>query len=296
MIDKREWVTTLAAAGALLCASATALASEPTSPMDEQAAQEQTQQPAQEQQTRMGGQAGQASEELDRLAQEHQDLETFIQAVNEAGMADALFEGQSYTIFAPTNEAFESADRSVEELLQPENREELIALLRAHIVADDVDPQMAEQIGEAMTIDGGSVELQGSGEDLQVADARVVETDIQQGNLRIYAIDQVLSPSPGTVATADDMQQQTGGTQQMASFEELDQDGDGYLSEEELQAAEQDLQPSELDTDNDGRVSRTEFAAFEAGEQPQEDTGEMQTDQERENGGFFSDEDGESDF
>lgn len=137
----------------------------------------------------------QAIQQLEQLAQQHGNLNTFVQAVREAGMAEALMGTTQYTIFAPTDEAFEQADRSAEELLQPENREELISLLRAHIVADDVDPQMARTIGTALTIDGGTVDLQTEEDRIQVGQATVVDQDIQEGNLRIYAIDQVLSPS-----------------------------------------------------------------------------------------------------
>ncbi len=340
MIEKRRWLTALAAAGALACASATAQEaeqraeeawqeseqtaeeawqeseqtakeawqeSEQTAKEAWQESEQTAEQTAQEtereaeqtaqQMEQEPGQTDQMNQDLQQLAEEHQDLATFIKAVNEAGMAEALTQsGEQYTIFAPTDEAFESADRSVEELLQPENREELISLLRAHIVADDMDPEMAERIGQARTIDGGTVDLQGSGEELQVGDAQVVQSDIQQGNLRIYAIDQVLSPSPGAgLAAADEQQGASGETAQAGNFDDLDSDGDGYLSEEELQAAEQQLSQSELDTDNDGRVSRTEFAAFEGSEQ---ESGAME-DEQQDDGGWFSgddDQEPESDY
>ncbi|MFU8814752.1 MAG: fasciclin domain-containing protein [Pseudomonadales bacterium] len=145
-------------------------------------------------QERPAARNGEGIEQLEQLAQQHGNLNTFIQAIRDAGMGDALVGTTDYTIFAPTDEAFEQSDRSVEELLQPENREELISLLRAHIVADDVDPQMARNIGRALTIDGGTVDLQADEDRLQVGQATVVDQDIQQGNLRIYPIDQVLSP------------------------------------------------------------------------------------------------------
>jgi uncharacterized surface protein with fasciclin (FAS1) repeats len=164
---------------------------------------------------------GQAIQQFEQLAQQQGNLNTFVKALEEAGMADALVGTTEYTIFAPTDEAFEQYDRSPQELLAPENREELISLLRAHIVADDVDPQMARSIGQALTIDGGTVQLQADQEQedrFQVGQASVVDRDIQQNNLRIYAIDQVLQPSefaafePGAADDRDDgmMQRDTG--------------------------------------------------------------------------------------
>jgi|GEM_PF-2283854 len=137
-----------------------------------------------------------SSGQLDQIAQEHDDLSTFIEAVKAAGMEESLTGGTEYTVFAPTNDAWEQmSGLSKDELMQPENREQLISLLRAHIVADDVDDNMARTLQQAQTIDGGTVSLSSSGDELRVGDATVVESGIQQGSLRIYAIDQVLEPT-----------------------------------------------------------------------------------------------------
>jgi uncharacterized surface protein with fasciclin (FAS1) repeats len=68
-----------------------------------------------------------------------------------------------------------------------------VGVLRAHIVADDVDRQLASTLQQAQTIDGGSIELSESGGELSVGGAQVQGEDIQLGSLRIYPIDQVLS-------------------------------------------------------------------------------------------------------
>ncbi len=140
----------------------------------------------------IGGGSGQ----LDQIAQEHDDLSTFIEAVKAAGMEESLTGGTQYTVFAPTNDAWEQmSGLSKDELMRPENREQLVSLLRAHIVADNVDENMARTLRQAQTIDGGTVSLSSSGDELRVGDASVVESGIQQGSLRIYAIDQVLEPT-----------------------------------------------------------------------------------------------------
>lgn len=143
----------------------------------------------------MSGDA-QGPDSLERLSSEHSDLSTFIEALKAAGLNDALMNGDEYTVFAPTNSAFEETGR-VDTLMKQENRRQLVSLLRAHIVADDVDEQMAENIPEARTIDGGTVALSSGNGELKVGDASVVESDIQLGNLRVYAIDKVLSPERG---------------------------------------------------------------------------------------------------
>jgi uncharacterized surface protein with fasciclin (FAS1) repeats/lipid-binding SYLF domain-containing protein len=142
-------------------------------------------------------------ERLDELAAEHEDLEIFVEAVKAAGLANALTGATEYTLFAPTNEAFESmSGMTREELLTPENRDELVRLLSAHIVADDLDREMAGNIPEALTIDGGAVRVDVEGEQFTVGNASVVQSDIEDGNLRVHVIDEVLS-SPIQVAEAD---------------------------------------------------------------------------------------------
>ncbi|MFW6092618.1 MAG: fasciclin domain-containing protein [Pseudomonadota bacterium] len=315
MIHKPQWLTTWAAAGVLMLGSAGAAAQSASEwERDDPSEQQQSEAPdtgstadtsadamSQDDTRQQAGQQGQGSQELEQLAEQHQDLKSFVEAVNAAGMGDALTQGR-YTVFAPTDEAFQQATgKSLDELMQPENREELVSLLRAHIVADDVDPEMAQTIGQARTIDGGDLALEGGGEQLQVGDARVVESDIQQGNMRVYAIDGVLSPSAaGTgIAAADDGETDSAAaeetrTAQAGSFDELDTDGDGYLSEEELQASEQDLQADEIDSDADGRVSRSEFAAFEGSESDASEPAGTDAEESQDDEGMFSTEDDEA--
>jgi len=235
---------------------------------DEQSAQTSSQQSSSSETSQSGSQQG--SETLNQIAEQQSDISEFVKAVEKAGMAESLTSDTEYTIFAPTNDALES-DSDLQQLLEsddPQDQEKLVELLRAHIVADDVDAEMARTIGKAKTIGGGEVELTTDGEKLKVGDAEVVTADIQQDNLRIHAIDGVLEPSASaSMATSgSSSESSTSGSSSTAGmdFDELDQDGDGYLSEEELQQAEQlQAQQDQLDSNQDGRVSRTEFAAFE---------------------------------
>lgn len=171
------------------------------------------------------GQAGQASEDeteiaragdagqggsvdLDQLTEEHGDIAQFIEAVRAAGMEESLTQGTPYTVFAPTDDALEQmSGMDLEELMQPQNRDQLVSLLRAHIVADDVDSQMARSLGQAQTIDGGTIEISESDGELMVGDASVVEPDIRQGSLTVHAIDQVLSEGRTQTAALDEQPQ-----------------------------------------------------------------------------------------
>jgi uncharacterized surface protein with fasciclin (FAS1) repeats len=144
--------------------------------------------------------------QLDRVVQMHAEIGTFVEALETAGLVEEMAGGTKYTIFAPTNQAFEAMQRDVAELLKPENRQQLVSLLRAHIVADDVDPQRARQLPAAKTLDGGTIELSTENDKLMVGEASVVTPNIQvQGaNLRIYSIDKVLDQGGQQAASAGD--------------------------------------------------------------------------------------------
>ncbi|HEX7037999.1 MAG TPA: fasciclin domain-containing protein [Pseudomonadales bacterium] len=209
----------------------------------------------------------QSSDALSQLAEQESDISEFVKAVEKAGMTEALTSGTQYTIFAPTNDALES-DSKLKELMEsqdPQDRQELVNLLRSHIVADDVDAEMAKKIGKAKTVSGGEIELTAEGDKLMVGGNEVLTADIQQGNLRVHAIDGVLDTTGSpTMASTGESGTDASSSMAAADFDELDQNADGYLDEQELQNAQSiSEQQSQLDQDQDGRLSRTEFAAFE---------------------------------
>ena len=160
-----------------------------------------------------GSQQGQAASSrqagdspLDRVVAMHAEIGTFVEALEQAGLVEELASDTQYTIFAPTNEAFESMQQETTDLLKPENREQLVSMLRAHIVADDVNPERARQLQAARTLDGGTIQLSTENDKLMVGEAAVVTPNIQvQGaNLRIYSIDQVLDDGRQQSAAASD--------------------------------------------------------------------------------------------
>jgi uncharacterized surface protein with fasciclin (FAS1) repeats len=131
---------------------------------------------------------------LDELAESRSDISDFVQALQTAGLEDSLTAGNDYTIFAPTNEAFESnKGKDLDELMKPENRDELVGMLRAHIVADDLDMRTARTLTQAKTIDGGTVDIEVDDGALMIGDAKVVDTEgVSLDNVRVYAIDDVI--------------------------------------------------------------------------------------------------------
>lgn len=129
---------------------------------------------------------------LGDVARQEPELSVFLSALQAMGLA-ATLTGSSYTAFAPTNDAFARSGMNMKTLLYAENAGRLLKLLQAHIVADDINMEMALGLGQARTLDGGNIDLYMEGDSLMVDDAMVLRSGITSGGLRIYVIDQVLT-------------------------------------------------------------------------------------------------------
>lgn len=128
------------------------------------------------------------------VAMSNPDFSTLVAAVQAAGLVDTLREGE-YTVFAPTNEAFERAlaqlDLTAEELLA--DTETLTQVLQYHVVAGTVTSDMLSS-GFVATLTGDEVEIEISRGTVRVNNSRVVMADVAAGNGVIHVIDRVLLP------------------------------------------------------------------------------------------------------
>ena len=118
---------------------------------------------------------------------------TLVAAVTAAGLVDTLKGDGPFTVFAPTNAAFEALPAgTVEDLLKPENKDKLIAILTYHVVAGAViSDQLAGQRMDVATVQGQTVHVDGrSG--VKVNSSKVTTADIIASNGVIHVIDKVL--------------------------------------------------------------------------------------------------------
>ena len=102
--------------------------------------------------------------------------------------------GDEFTVFAPVDDAFaELPKKTVNALAQPENADLLSAILTYHVVPGQLSP---DEIADSTqtTVQGGDVEVTGSGDDLEVNDAHVICGGVQTANATVYLIDAVLMP------------------------------------------------------------------------------------------------------
>ncbi|WP_299943812.1 fasciclin domain-containing protein [uncultured Ruegeria sp.] len=122
-------------------------------------------------------------------------FETLVAAVQAAELVDTLKGEGPFTVFAPTDEAFAALpDGTVENLLKPENKDQLVAILTYHIVAGKVMSSDLSDDMTAATVQGGDITID-LDNGVMVNDANVVQADIEAENGVIHVIDKVILPA-----------------------------------------------------------------------------------------------------
>ena len=121
---------------------------------------------------------------------------TLVTAVKAAGLVDTLKGPGPFTVFAPTDEAFAKLPGgTVENLLKPENKRQLVAILSYHVVPGKV-MSSKDLLGKktmAKTVEGTQISIDAT-DDVRVNNAKVVKADIEASNGVIHVIDTVIIP------------------------------------------------------------------------------------------------------
>lgn len=131
---------------------------------------------------------------IPEVAEEAGSFGTLLAAVKAAGLAETLMGEGPFTVFAPTDEAFQALGGTVQELLKPENRGKLKSILTYHVVPGRVYASDVVKLHDAKTVNGASVEISTKGGTVMIDKATVVKTDIEAANGVIHVIDGVLIP------------------------------------------------------------------------------------------------------
>jgi len=122
-------------------------------------------------------------------------FKTLAAALQAAGLVETLKGKGPFTVFAPTDEAFAKLPAgTVENLLKPENKAKLVAILTYHVVPGSVKAADVVQLKTARTVQGESVKISTGGGTVKVDNATVAKTDIMATNGVIHVIDTVLMP------------------------------------------------------------------------------------------------------
>jgi len=162
---------------------------------------------AQEKTVMVGGAAMSPSKNIVENAVNSKDHTTLVAAVTAAGLVETLSGAGPFTVFAPTNDAFNKLPAgTVETLLKPENKEKLAAVLTYHVVAGNINSTtlvdlIKKNSGKftAKTVQGGELTFSIKGKNVIVTDenggtAKVTIKDATQSNGVIHVIDAVVLP------------------------------------------------------------------------------------------------------
>ncbi|MDG2102346.1 MAG: fasciclin domain-containing protein [Pirellulaceae bacterium] len=134
--------------------------------------------------------------DIPTTAQSAGQFNTLLAAVGAAGLADVLAGDGPFTVFAPTDEAFAALpEGTVATLLKPENKQQLVDILKYHVISGRVYDTDAVAAKRAETLLGRGVNIGLNAEGITVNDAKIVARNIDASNGVIHVIDQVLIPS-----------------------------------------------------------------------------------------------------
>ncbi len=129
------------------------------------------------------------------VAQEAGQFNTLIAAAKAAGLAGALTGEGPLTVFAPTDEAFAALpEGTVESLLEPENKEQLVAILTYHVAPARLKASDVVASDTIETLNGKQPAISVNGSQVKIDGANIVKVDVAASNGVIHVIDKVLLP------------------------------------------------------------------------------------------------------
>jgi uncharacterized surface protein with fasciclin (FAS1) repeats len=145
-----------------------------------------------------GSVAGMAQDPVAVAASNNPLLKTLVAAVSgkvnpKVNLVDTL-NGDEFTVFAPVDEAFQApaVQKALPTLQKPKGADTLTQILTYHVVPGQLAP--ADVVGKQETVQGGTVKVTGSGDNLKVNGANVICGGVKTANATVYLVDQVLMP------------------------------------------------------------------------------------------------------
>ena len=128
------------------------------------------------------------------------NFSTLAAALGAAGLIEALKSDGPFTVFAPTDDAFAKIPpQTLGELLQPQNKEKLIAILTYHVVPGKVTSHDVANLNSATTLQGQALTISKQ-DGVKIDDANVITPDVEATNGVIHVMDTVLMPATAVAA------------------------------------------------------------------------------------------------
>ena len=128
------------------------------------------------------------------VAMSNPDFSTLVTAVSEAGLVEALQGDGPFTVFAPTNAAFDALPEGTLDTLLADPSGDLTQILLYHVVPGKVMAADVSDGLEAETLQGSPVSFSVDGDSVMINEANIVATDIEASNGVIHVIDAVILP------------------------------------------------------------------------------------------------------
>ena len=123
------------------------------------------------------------------------NFSTLATALTAAGLVETLKGDGPFTVFAPTDEAFAKLpQQTLSNLLKPENKEKLTAILTYHVVPGRITASQVAGINKAITVQGQSLKID-TNDGVKIDNAKVIAADVEASNGVIHVIDTVLLPA-----------------------------------------------------------------------------------------------------
>ena len=123
-------------------------------------------------------------------------FKTLVAAVQAAGLVETLQGAGPFTVFAPTDEAFAKLPKgTLENLLKPENKDQLIAILTYHVVPGRILAADVVKLKSTRTVQGQNLTIKAGDNKVMIDGAQAVKTDVLASNGVIHVIDSVVLPA-----------------------------------------------------------------------------------------------------
>ncbi|KLV06638.1 fasciclin [Photobacterium aquae] len=137
----------------------------------------------------------QAEKNLVQVAANNDDFQTLVMAIKAADLTETLEGKGPFTVLAPTDEAFAKLpEGTLAELLKPENKEKLQALLTYHVLPGAISSKEVSKLKLPATVQGDTLKIENTDDGVTINGAKVLIADLPASNGIIHVIDTVLIP------------------------------------------------------------------------------------------------------
>ena len=129
------------------------------------------------------------------VATGNKDFSTLVKGLKAGGLVDTLKGKGPFTVFAPSNAAFEKLpEGTLDDLLKPANKEKLQGVLKRHVVKGRQMSSAVAKESKISPMSGSSLQIQAKGDSVRIGDATIQQADLEAENGVVHVIDRVLLP------------------------------------------------------------------------------------------------------